>query len=229
MYHVCPAYPVSSGHEIEEVLRKIAAQNACRECSTEKDKSWKLVRDLKAVEKGIGQQLNMENLNIVFSEWYRLSQPFLDAQKTRDDYFAKFLSSLTKVRVPTGQGNALNKALEAVAKLSPSQLPVIPKLPTAPESWRRLTALHGELSGSSANGSYFLSYRDALKACGGSSPQTAHTITGALVQLDVIEIVHPGKMGARSKKAAEFRYLLPPNDNEDVSRNGEDEDEESVF
>src|SRR5262245_56842438 len=81
-----------------------------------------------------------------FNEWHRLSQPFLDTAKTRDDYLAAFLAELGKVRVPTGEGDTLNKARENVSKLPPSELPIIPGMPGAPESWRRLTALHGELS-----------------------------------------------------------------------------------
>src|SRR5436190_49215 len=75
---------------------------------------------------------------VAFDEWYRLSQAFLDPEKTRDDYLAEFLAGLGKVRVPTGQGDTLNKALEAVAKYSLSELPVIPGMPNASESWRRV-------------------------------------------------------------------------------------------
>ena len=58
------------------------------------------------------------------------------------------------------------------------------------------------------NGPYFLSYRDAAKVYDGLSHQEAHTITGALVRLGVIEIIRKGKAGLNSGKAAEFRYLL---------------------
>jgi hypothetical protein len=51
--------------------------------------------------------------------------------------------------------------------------------------------------------------RDGAKVCDGLSEQKAYTITGALVQLGVIEIVRKGKAGLNSGKAAEFRYLLP--------------------
>jgi hypothetical protein len=80
-----------------------------------------------------------------------------------ENHFAKFLAELTKVRVPTGEGDTLNKALGAVLKLSLSQLPLIPDYADAPESWRRSAGLHRELSRLSANGTYFLSYRDAAK------------------------------------------------------------------
>jgi hypothetical protein len=43
--------------------------------------------------------------------------------------------------------------------------------------------------------------------------QRAYDITGALVRLDVIEIVSKGKAGLNSRKAAEFRYVLPQTEN----------------
>src|SRR5437867_13456714 len=89
--------------------------------------------------------LNRE-LMPAFDEWHRLSQPFLDPAKTRDDYLAEFVAGLRKVRVPTGEGDTLNKALEAVRKLSASELPVVPGIPDAHESWRRVLALHREIS-----------------------------------------------------------------------------------
>jgi hypothetical protein len=100
------------------------------------------------------------------------------------------------------------------AKLSLEQLPAIPDLPKAPESWRRLLALHRELSGLSANRIYFLSYRDAAEVSRGLTHQSAHTITAALVTIGAIEIVAKGKAGSNSRKPAEFRYLQSEGDNE---------------
>ena len=82
-------------------------------------------------------------------------------------------------------------------------------MPAAPESWRRLTALHRELSRLCANGKHFLSYRDAAKAYEGLSAQSAYNITLALDRLGVIKIVCKGKARSNRGKAAEFRYLLP--------------------
>ena len=82
-------------------------------------------------------------------------------------------------------------------------------MPNAPESWRRITALHRELSRLCASGIYFLSYRDAAKAHDSLIPQKAYTITLALTRLNVITIVRKGKAGLKGGKAAEFRYLLP--------------------
>jgi hypothetical protein len=103
--------------------------------------------------------------------------------------------------------------LENIAKLSLDQLPIIPEKPNAPESWRRLAALHRELSRLCGTPTYFLAYRDAARVLDGLSHQEAHEITGALATLGVIEFVNNGKPGLNSSKAAEFQYLLPPNEN----------------
>jgi hypothetical protein len=168
------------------------------------------VRDLKALEKAIGRELNIEELMTVFNEWHQASQPFLDPAKARGDYLAEFFAGLAKVRVPTGEGDTLNKALEGVSKLTDSELPGIPGLPDPPESWRRLAALHCELSrvSSKKDRTYFLSARDSAKVSPGLSHQTAHNINLALAELGVIKIVRAGDK-RQGGKATEFRYLLP--------------------
>jgi hypothetical protein len=85
--------------------------------------------------------------------------------QTRDDYLAMFLSELGKVRVPTGEGDVLKKALERVWMLSVSELPVLPDVAQAPESWRRVAALHRELAHQSASGTRKLSF-----------PKTIHNV-----------------------------------------------------
>jgi hypothetical protein len=210
-YHESPVYPMSNGQglngETEKVLKALAARNACTERNTARKRRWKLVRDLRGVEQGIHRELTISELMPVFNEWHRLSQLFLDLAKTRNDYLAKFLAELGKVRVPTGEGDTLKKALEAVSKLSVSELPVIPAVPQAAESWRRIAALHHELSRLSANGTYFLSCRDAAKASPGLSYQQACDINRVLERLGIIKIVRAGdsRLGG---KASQFRYLL---------------------
>jgi hypothetical protein len=222
-----PVSPVSNGQgpdgKEQKALKALATRNACTERSTARKRRFKLVRDLRAVEKGIGRELEIVELMPAFDEWHRLSQPFLDPAKTRDDYLAAFLAELRKVRVPTGEGDTLRKAVEAVSKLSASELPVIPGMPEAPESWRRVAGLHCELSRRSDGKTYFLSCRDAAKVYDGLSHQAAYTITLALARLGVIKIVCKGKAGSNSGEAAEFRYLLPE------SESGEEGDDEIPF
>jgi hypothetical protein len=100
-----------------------------------------------------------------------------------------------------------------VSTLSLDELSAILDLLNAPESWRKLLSLHRELSRLSANGIYFLSYRNAAEVCSGLTHQSAHSITGALVTLGAIEIVAKGKAGLNSRKAAEFHYLLSQGEN----------------
>jgi CHC2 zinc finger len=205
-----PVYPVSNG-QLHPALKGYAVLNACTEPSTARKRRWNLVRELKGLESRMGRRLEMAEVLLSFDEWHRGSLAFLDAAKTRADYLAAFLGELGKVRVPWGEGETLGKAMENVLKLSLHQLPAIPSLPEAPETWRRLLALHRELSRSSANRIYFLSYRDAAEICG-TTHQAAHTVTAALVTLGAIQIVDKGKAGLNSRKAAEFRYLLSHDD-----------------
>jgi hypothetical protein len=208
----CPVSPVSEGQavdgEMDKRLKALAARNACTQLNTARTRRFKLLRDLKAVEKEIGRKLRVAELAIAFDEWHGPSLPFLDPAKTREHYEAQFLSEYPKVRFATGEGT-LAMALENVAKLPPDQLSIIPKKPNAPDSWRRLAALHCELARLTVDG-YFLSYRDAAKVFDGLSHQEAHAITGALVTLGVITFVGKGQPGLSSGKAAEFRYLLAP-------------------
>ena len=169
---VFPVCPVSNGQtldgELVKLLKTLAAQNACTQLNTARTRRFKLLRDLEAVQKQIGGKLQIAELTIAFDEWHRLSLRFLDPAKTRDYYEAKFLSEFSKVRFATGDGTLI-AALENVAKLSPDQLPEIPGKLNAPESWRRLAALHRELSRLRGKPTHFLAYRDAARVFDGIS------------------------------------------------------------
>jgi CHC2 zinc finger len=217
-YPVYPVYPMSNGQGLENELKGLGARNACTQRNTESKRLWQFMRDLKAVEKGIGRELEIGELLPAFDDWYRLSQPFLDLAKTRDDYLAEFLAGLRKVRVPTGEGDTLNKALKAVAKLLLSELPMIPGMPDIPQSLRTVAALHREMSRLCEGKTYFLSCRDTAKAVPGLSHQTAYYINLVLAQLGAIEIVRVGDARPNGR-ASEFRYLMSP------AENGAEEDD----
>ena len=85
-----------------------------------------------------------------------------------------------------------------------------------------------ELCRLSANGTYFLSYRDAADVSDKLNHQTAHTMTFALVTLGVIEIVNKGKPNPIGGKASEFRYLLSEAENAPGTEE-EDEDEQGFI
>ena len=206
---VCPVSPVSKGQHLEAELIALAAQNACTGGMRPEDNSWELARDLKAVPKRIGRKLSIPELMLTFDEWHRLSESFLDAEKSRDQYWMDFLAKLQKVRVPAGEG-AVNEALQYASTLTEGDLPAMPGYGNAIAP-RKIAALHRELARRSKKKDkrYFLSYRDAAKVCDELSHQEAHTITFALASVGVIDIVSHGKAGLNSGKAAEFRYLLP--------------------
>jgi hypothetical protein len=222
-----PVSPVSKGQALEETLKALGTRNACTEPNSARKRLWQLLRDLKAIEKAIGREVEIAEFMPAFNEWHRLSEPFLDPAKTRDDYLAEFVAGLRKVRVPTGEGDTLNRALAAVSTRTNSELPVIPGLPDAPESWRRLLALHWDLFSRSTrkNNTYFLSYRDAAKAHKGLSRQLAYDVTLAFDRLGFIKIVDKGKAGASGGKAAEFRYLLAQPGDEKPQRENRDSTE----
>jgi hypothetical protein len=117
-------------------------------------------------------------------------------------------AELGKVRVPTGEGEVLKKALERVSTFSVFDLPELPELAEPPESWRRLAALHRGLAQQAANGTYFLSCRDAAKAHPALNKDSASTINRALDRLGVIKLLRVGDPRPGGD-ASEFRYLLP--------------------
>jgi hypothetical protein len=207
-----PECPMSNRQGLDKVLKGFGVRNACNEHRAAKKALWQLARDLRAVEKRIGRKLSNAELMQVFDRWHELSQPFLDPAKTRDDYLAAFLAKPAKVRVPTGEGDTLNKALEAVSRFSVSELPVIPGIPNAPERLRRIAALHRELWRLCGGKTYFLTCRDAAKAVPGLSHQAAWNVNDALAQLGVVGVVRVGDPRPNGK-ATKFRYLLSQSEN----------------
>ena len=80
----------------------------------------------------------------------------------------------------------------------------------SPGGWRALAAFHRELARHSANGTYFLSCRDAAKAHFSLNKDSAYKVGLALEGLGVVKIVRVGDSRPVAGKASEFRYLLPP-------------------
>jgi hypothetical protein len=198
---------VSEGNDDEKALEMLAGRNACQARNTARKRLWQLARDLSALEKKVHRELEIAEILVACSEWYRLSQPFLDPAETYETYLAALVAALRKVRVPTGEGETIEKALKAVSKLLASQLPEIPGYPNAPESWRRVAALHRELSRLCRHNTYFMSCRDAAQVHPGLSYQAVSNINHALERLGVIKVVRVGDQHPNGK-ASEFRYLL---------------------
>jgi hypothetical protein len=200
--------PVSSSQELEKELVELAERNACIGAGTARRRRFKLLRDLAAVEIRINRKLNPGELMKTFETWYESSQSHLDPKKTHDDYLGAFYAELGKVRVPTGQGGALQAALALVSALPIDELPQLPGMAEPPESWRRVAALHRELARQSPNGAYFVSCRDTAKVHHSLNKDSAGDINHALVRLGVIEFVRIGD-ACPGGKASDFRYMLP--------------------
>lgn len=74
-YPVSHEYPVSNGQGREKALKALAARNACTKPNSARERLWKLVRDLKAVEKGIHRELEVAELLPSFNEWHAAGIP----------------------------------------------------------------------------------------------------------------------------------------------------------
>ena len=94
--HGFPVYPVSSSQELGNELEELAKCNACAERDTARERRWKLVRDLLAVEKRISRKLNPDEADENVRRMAGLSQPYLDPKKTRDDYLGQFFGRTWK-------------------------------------------------------------------------------------------------------------------------------------
>jgi hypothetical protein len=199
----------SNGQALKAELTTLAALCQCAAPGTSEKKRFRLLRGLIAIQERDGRKLSNADVTLAIEEWHRLSQSVLDLEETLAHHLLRGLAELRKVKVALGK-EVVSQAVEVVLKLPVSELPVIPGMPNAPESLRRVAALHCELSRRSTKKDkrYFLGCRDAAKAHPGLSKSEAAIINNALVQLDVIEIVRPGEQ-IPDGLASEFRYLLP--------------------
>ena len=202
--HGFPVYPVSNSDELEKELADLAERHACCTSGSARKQRWKLLRDVAALEKRIFRKLTPPEHMKTVEIWYSTSKPYLDPKKARDDYVTAYFSEVGKVRVPSGEGEALNRALDRISSVP---LVDLPELVDPPESWCKVATLHRELARQSANGTYFLGCRDAAKAHHSLNKDSANNINHALAQLGVIMPVRVGE-ARPGGKASEFRYLL---------------------
>lgn len=158
-------------------------------------------RDARAVELAIERELAITQLTPMLDEWCRIS--ILDSRK-RDDHLPAFLVEVREVRVATGEGDTIDKAVDRVSKLCSSELLPIPGIPNAPETWRRVATMHREMFRLVGGNVYFPSCRDSATACPGLSHQTANCINSILVKQGAIKIVCVGDV----HRANRYQYLL---------------------
>jgi hypothetical protein len=95
--------------EIECAKKELAHQNAVGSDDEDEDHRWQLARDARAVELAIEGELTIAESTLMLDQWCRCS--ILDSRK-RDDYLAAFLIEVRKVRVATGEGDTVNKAVD---------------------------------------------------------------------------------------------------------------------
>ena len=141
----------------------------------------------------------------------------------KDKHLAHFLREIDKVKKPIGGNVEFRRMVQRVEKLTADELPVISAFEgEAPESWRRIAALHREKARQAKGGVYELSCRDAANALEGWDFRDAFVLNDALVMAGVIAKAENGAATAGKQKgvATKWRYLLPLEGNEDVSRNG---------
>jgi len=96
--------PVSEGQantrKKDEVLKAFGARNACTTKKSEGRRLFQVARDLSVIERGTGRELTITEITPAFQEWHRLSQPFLDPTRTRDDYFAELVFAISCRQTP---------------------------------------------------------------------------------------------------------------------------------
>ena len=81
-----------AGAVTDQELTQLAARHACRGRKGPKKRRFKLAQDLAGVQERIGRGLVIAELKIAAYEWYRLSEPYLDQQETRDDHLMSLIA-----------------------------------------------------------------------------------------------------------------------------------------
>jgi hypothetical protein len=154
----------SNGQALQAELRTLAAHCQCMAPRTSAKKRFQLLRGLITIQERHGRKLSNAELRFAIEEWHRLSKSVLDPEETLEHHLLHGLAELRKVKVALGK-EIVSQAVEVVLKLPLSALPVIPGMSNAPESLRRIAALHRELSRRSREKDkrYFLGCRDAAK------------------------------------------------------------------
>ena len=77
----CPVSPVSGGQDLEAELKALAADNACTQLNTARTRRFKLLRDLKGVQKRAGRKLEARELGLPFMNGTGSRSSFSIAQR----------------------------------------------------------------------------------------------------------------------------------------------------
>ena len=167
-----------------------------------------MARAVRGLEQCLGRELSFDEQVAAFNGWYKKGAAFMRGKY--DKQLALFLRERASVKKPRGGDIAFRRMVKTVAELPASELPVISGFEgAAPETWRRVAALHREKARHAKGGVYELSCRDTANALEGWDHRDAHALNDALAKAGVIEKVEKGAVGKRKGVAARWRYLLP--------------------
>ena len=169
---------------------------------------FELARAVHGLEQCLGRELSFDEQVTAFNAWYEKGRAFMKVKY--DKQLALFLRERSSVKKPKGGDIAFRRMIKTVVDLPANELPVISAfMGDAPETWRRIAALHREKARQAKGGVYELSCRDTANALEGWDHREAHALNDALAKACVIERVENGVPGKRKGVAARWRYLLP--------------------
>jgi hypothetical protein len=188
-------------------LFKIANSLACRENGKGHRAQFQLARYVRRLEMDTGQPLNNDELRDVHRRWFSASTA-LPAEATEAEAFGEFIDRLRKVRIiPGTTGDTLRLAKQRARTLP---LPEIPGFTDAPDSMRKIAALHRELQRASNGAPHFCTAEDAREFAALKHKTEAHRIQLRLAddRLGVLRCVKRG-VPRKGGKPTLWLYLLP--------------------
>jgi 5S rRNA maturation endonuclease (ribonuclease M5) len=195
----------SIAHSFE--LFEIANSLACREKGKGHRQQFQLARYVRRLEMETGRPLNNDELRAVHRHWFSASTA-LPAEATEAEAFGEFIDRLRKVRIlPGTTGDTLRLAKQRARALP---LPEIPGFIDAPDSMRKIAALHRELQRATGDVPHFLTAEDAREFAALKHKIKAHRIQLRLAddRLGVLRCVKRGDP-RKGGKPTVWLYLLP--------------------
>ena len=202
----CSSIPVTPVPRAE--LHALGGSCACSKKGAERRARFELARAVQGLEQCLGRKLSFNEQVTAFNAWYEKGRAFMKGKY--DKQLALFLRERGSVKKPRGGDIAFRRLVKTVTELPASELPVIGAFEgDAPETWRRIAALHREKARQAKGGVYGLSCRDTANALEGWDHREAHALNEALAKAGVIKKVGNGAVGKRKGVAARWRYLLP--------------------
>jgi hypothetical protein len=188
-------------------LFEIAKSLACREKGKGHRAQFQLARYVRRFEMETGRPLDNDELRAVHRRWFSASTA-LPAEATEAEAFGEFIDRLRKVRIlPGTTGDTLRLAKQRARALP---LPEIPGFTDAPDSMRKIAALHRELQRVTSDAPHFLTAEDAREFAALKHKIKAHRIQLRLAddRLGVLRCVKRGDP-RKGGKPTLWLYLLP--------------------